>query len=44
MITDLVVTVFVAILVVGGLHVSRIGDALGRLVRRERPPDRPRGS
>jgi Sec-independent protein translocase protein TatA len=36
MFTDLVVVVFVAILVVGGLYVPRIGDALGRLFRRER--------
>jgi Sec-independent protein translocase protein TatA len=36
MFTDLVVVLFVAILVVGGLHVPRIGDALGRLLRRDR--------
>jgi Sec-independent protein translocase protein TatA len=36
MFTDLVVVVFVAILVVGGLYVPRIGDALGRLVKRDR--------
>ncbi len=44
MITDLVITLFVAILVVAGLYVSRIGDALGRLVRRgdrKGPPNRP---
>jgi Sec-independent protein translocase protein TatA len=39
MLTDLVIVLFVAILVVGGLYVPRIGDALGRLVRRDR--DRP---
>ena len=33
MVTDLVVVVFVAILVVGGLYVPRIGDALGRFVK-----------
>jgi Sec-independent protein translocase protein TatA len=36
MVTDLVVVVFVAILVVGGLYVPRIGDALGRLVKGDR--------
>jgi hypothetical protein len=44
--TDLVVTLFVAILVVAGLKVPAWGDALGRLLRRgapaggsaERPP------
>jgi Sec-independent protein translocase protein TatA len=36
MFTDLVVVVFVAILVVGGLYVPRIGDALGRLVKGDR--------
>lgn len=36
MFTDLVVVVFVAILVIGGMYVSRIGDALGRLLRRDR--------
>ena len=41
MINDIAVALFVAILVVGGLQVPRLGDALGRLVRRERPP-RPR--
>jgi hypothetical protein len=43
MITDLVIALFVAILVVVGLYVSRIGDALGRLVRRDGrkgPPSR----
>jgi Sec-independent protein translocase protein TatA len=34
--TDLVIVLFVAILVVGGLYVPRLGDALGRLVRRDR--------
>ena len=42
MITDLVVTLFVAILVVAGLHVSRIGDAVGRLLRRAGSGDGPR--
>lgn len=37
MITDLAVALFVAVLLVGGLYVPRIGDALGRLVRRDRP-------
>jgi Sec-independent protein translocase protein TatA len=36
MLTDLVIVLFVAILVVGGLYVPRLGDALGRLVRRDR--------
>ena len=36
MFTDLLVVLFVAILVVGGLYVPRIGDALGRLVRGDR--------
>ena len=36
MFTDLVVVVFVAILVIGGMYVPRIGDALGRLLRRDR--------
>ncbi|HEY6099399.1 MAG TPA: translocase [Anaeromyxobacter sp.] len=45
MITDLAVVLFVAILVVGGLYVPRIGDALGRLVRRDRePPPGSRGA
>jgi hypothetical protein len=33
MITDLAVALFVAILVLGGLYVPRLGDALGRAVR-----------
>ena len=44
MITDLVIALFVAILVVTGLYVSRIGDAVGRRVRgdhRRDPPSRP---
>jgi Sec-independent protein translocase protein TatA len=36
MFTDLAVVVFVAILVMGGIYVPRIGDAVGRLLRRER--------
>lgn len=41
MITDLAITLFVAVLVVAGLHVSRIGDAIGRRLRgdgRKQPP------
>jgi Sec-independent protein translocase protein TatA len=34
--TDLVVAAFVALLVFGGLYLPRVGDALGRLVRRMR--------
>jgi Sec-independent protein translocase protein TatA len=34
--TDLVVAAFVALLVFGGLYLPRVGDALGRLVRRLR--------
>jgi hypothetical protein len=41
MITDLVVTLFVAILVVAGLYVSRIGDAVGRFLRRDGRERRP---
>ncbi len=33
MITDLLVTLFVAILVVTSLYLSRAGDAIGRLLR-----------
>lgn len=36
MLTDLIVVLFVAILVVGGLYVPRLGDAIGRLLRRDR--------
>jgi len=36
--TDLVVALFVAILVVAGLYVPRWGDAVGRLLRRDGPP------
>lgn len=36
MLTDLAVALFVAILVVGGLYVPRLGDALGRLLRGDR--------
>ena len=35
--TDLVVALFVAILVVAALNVPRWGDALGRFLRRDRP-------
>jgi Sec-independent protein translocase protein TatA len=34
--TDLAVAAFVALLVFGGLYLPRVGDALGRLVRRMR--------
>jgi hypothetical protein len=34
-VTDLVVALFVALLVLGGLYVPRIGDAIGRRVRGE---------
>jgi Sec-independent protein translocase protein TatA len=34
--TDLAVAAFVALLVFGGLYLPRIGDALGRFVRRLR--------
>lgn len=36
MVTDLVVVVFVGILVMGGMYVPRLGDALGRLVKDRR--------
>jgi Sec-independent protein translocase protein TatA len=36
MFADLLVVVFVAILLVGGLYVPRLGDALGRLLKRDR--------
>jgi Sec-independent protein translocase protein TatA len=34
--TDLAVAAFVALLVFGGLYLPRVGDAVGRLVRRMR--------
>jgi len=34
--TDIAVAAFVALLVFGGLYVPRVGDAIGRLVRRLR--------
>jgi Sec-independent protein translocase protein TatA len=34
--TDLAVAAFVTLLVFGGLYLPRVGDALGRLVRRMR--------
>ena len=34
--TDLAVAAFVALLVFGGLYLPRVGDALGRFVRRRR--------
>jgi hypothetical protein len=46
--TDVAVAAFVALLVFGGLYVPRLGDAIGRLVRRWRgarddvPGDAPR--
>ena len=36
MLTDLAVALFVAILVFGGLYVPRLGDAIGRLVRKDK--------
>jgi Sec-independent protein translocase protein TatA len=36
MVTDLVVVLFVGILVMGGMYVPRLGDALGRLLRGDR--------
>jgi Sec-independent protein translocase protein TatA len=45
--TDLAVAAFVTLLVFGGLYLPRVGDALGRLVRRMRgirdDADSPRG-
>jgi hypothetical protein len=38
--TDLVVALFVAVLVVAGLYVPRWGDAIGRLFRGAEPPAR----
>ena len=38
--TDLLVALFVAILVVAALNVPRWGDALGRRLRRDRSGDR----
>jgi hypothetical protein len=37
--TDLVVAVFVALLVLGGLYVPRLGDAVGRRLRGGAPAD-----
>ena len=37
--TDLVVAVFVAILVFGGIYVPRLGDAVGRRLRGDPPAD-----
>lgn len=45
LVNDLAVAAFVALLVFGGLYVPRVGDAIGRFVRRRRglvddpPPD-----
>ncbi len=36
--TDLAVAAFVTLLVFGGLYVPRVGDAIGRFVRRRRGP------
>jgi len=47
MITDVAVFLFVAVLVLGGIFVPRVGDALGRRLRRDaaeggdRPPREP---
>lgn len=41
--TDLAVVLFVAVLVLGGLYVPRIGDALGRALRRRGGADRADG-
>jgi hypothetical protein len=35
--TDIVVALFVAVLVLGGLYVPRIGDAVGRRLRGGEP-------
>ena len=42
---DLAVAGFITLLVFGGIYVPRLGDALGRFVRRRRglPDDPPRG-
>jgi hypothetical protein len=39
-VTDAAVAVFVALLVLGGLYVPRIGDAIGRRLRRDPPAER----
>ncbi len=39
--TDLVVALFVAVLVVAALYLPRWGDALGRLARGRSPGDAP---
>jgi hypothetical protein len=50
MITDFAVFLFVAVLVLGGIFVPRVGDAIGRWLRRDatqgggRPPRDPAGS
>jgi hypothetical protein len=46
MITDVAVFLFVAVLVLGGIFVPRVGDAIGRRLRRDagpggRPPREP---
>ena len=47
MITDFAVFLFVAVLVLGGIFVPRVGDAIGRRLRRDpaqgggRPPGEP---
>jgi len=41
--TDIVVALFVAVLVLGGLHVPEIADAAGRALRRRARDDRPEG-
>ena len=43
---DLAVAAFITLLVFGGIYVPRLGDALGRFVRRRRgldDDDRPQG-
>jgi Sec-independent protein translocase protein TatA len=34
--TDLLVAAFVALLVLGGMHIPRLGDAVGRALRNRR--------
>jgi hypothetical protein len=42
MITDVAVFLFVAVLVLGGIFVPRVGDAIGRWLRRDAAGGRPR--
>jgi hypothetical protein len=39
MMTDLAVALFVAVLVLGGIFVPRVGDAIGRRLRRGAPAE-----